>query len=58
MLLHNGNIEYFGKPEEVITNESIEHVFSVSCDINPASEDSPMRIYVKDKIFSFKEEEE
>tara|TARA_B100001996_G_scaffold380796_1_gene368917 strand:- start:812 stop:1621 length:810 start_codon:yes stop_codon:yes gene_type:complete len=58
MLLHNGSIEYFGKPEEVITNENIEHVFGVSCDINPAIDDSPMRIYVKDKTFSFKEEEE
>jgi len=50
MLLHNGSIEYFGKPEEVMTNESIEHVFGVSCDINPSSDDSPMRIYVKEQI--------
>lgn len=58
ILLHNGGIECFGKPEEVITNGNIERVFGVSCDINPASDDSPMRIYVNDKKLSFKEEEE
>ena len=58
MLLHNGSIEYFGKPEEVMTNESIEHVFGVSCDINPASDDSPMRIYVKEQILPNNMEED
>ena len=58
ILLHNGVIEHFGKPEEVITNENMEQVFAVSCDIYSASDDSPMRIYVKDKTFSVKQEEE
>ncbi len=50
MLLHDGNIEDFGEPEKVVTKENIEKVFGVSCDIFPASEDSPMRIYVKEKL--------
>ena len=58
ILLHKGDIELFGKPEEVITNENIERVFGVSCEIYPSTDKSPMRIYVKDKTFSFKEEEE
>ena len=50
MLLHHGNIEDFGDPEKVVTKENIEKVFGVSCDIFPASKDSPMRIYVKEKL--------
>ena len=50
MLLHDGNIEDFGEPEKVVTKENIEKVFGVSCDIFPASKDSPMRIYVKEKL--------
>tara|TARA_B100000900_G_scaffold129102_2_gene109137 strand:+ start:14367 stop:15161 length:795 start_codon:yes stop_codon:yes gene_type:complete len=50
MLLHDGNIEFFGEPEKVVTKENIEKVFGVSCDIYPASKDLPMRIYVKEKL--------
>jgi len=55
MLLHDGNIEDFGEPEKVVTKENIAKVFGVSCDIFPATKDSPMRIYVKEKL-SFNEE--
>ena len=50
MLLHDGNIEDFGEPEKVVTKENIAKVFGVSCDIFPATKDSPMRIYVKEKL--------
>ena len=58
LLLHDGKIEYFGKPEEVITEQSIEKIFSVSCDISQSNSHSPMRFHVKDRIFPLKQKEE
>ncbi len=52
MLLHDGYIFALGNPAEVLTKNNIAEVFGVTCDVIPSTEDSPMRIIVKEGIKS------
>lgn len=50
ILMHEGGILSVGKPEEVLTTENIEKVFSVTNEIIPKTKSNPMRVIVKDEI--------
>ena len=49
-LLDEGKIFSQGSPEEVLTEENIEHVFGVTSEIIPKTRKNPMRIFIKDEI--------
>lgn len=58
ILLHEGEIKQFGAPDEVLTVKNIEDVFSVTSQIVPATDNTPLRIIVNDEIANNNEKEE
>ena len=50
ILLHEGEVKADGSPSEVLTEDNIAEVFEVTCDILIQTENSPMRVLIKDEI--------
>lgn len=53
ILMHDGGIKAYGTPEEVLTEQNIAEVFGVSSELIKATENSPLRILIKDEIIKF-----
>ena len=50
LLLHEGRILAEGVPEEVLTTENIEKVFGVTSEVEVKTNNSPLRVIIKEEI--------
>jgi len=50
ILLHEGEVKADGSPSDVLNEDNIAEVFGVTCEIVDQTDDSPMRVLIKDEV--------